>query len=267
MPETTVVSADGTPLAARYSGSGPPIVLVHGAMGDLNTFAFLEAPLAEHHTVWVYSRRNRGGSGDGPRYGVEREAEDVLAVVEAAGGAAHLFGHSSGAIYAMLAAPHAAGLRSLLFYEPPLHLDAVEPDLLQGMDSALADGDPARAIERFLPVADIAPEELDAVRSDAPVWAALEAGVQVFPRELRALQHEGTALLSKLRLPDIPLLYLYGELTSAPVYPSVAEVAARYPQAEIRGLAGQRHLAPMFAPAAFAAAITEFTGRVDVRSN
>lgn len=101
------------------------------------------------------------------------------------------------------------------------------------------------------------------MRSEAPVWEALKAGVQVFPRELRALQDEGTALLSKLRLPDIPMLYMYGELTSAPVYASVSEVAARYPQAEILGLAGQRHLAPMFAPATFAAAITAFTARVD----
>ena len=67
MKATTVVSADGTPLAVRCSGSGSALVLVHGALGDLNTFAPLEEPLAEHHTVWVYSRRNRGGSGDGAR--------------------------------------------------------------------------------------------------------------------------------------------------------------------------------------------------------
>jgi pimeloyl-ACP methyl ester carboxylesterase len=263
MPETTVVSADGTPLAARYSGSGSPLVLVHGAMGDLNTFTFLEAPLAKHHTVWVYSRRNRGGSGDGPRYGVEREAEDVLAVLEAAGGDAHLFGHSSGAFYAMLAAPRAAHLRSLLLYEPPLHVDTVERDLLERMSAALADGDPAGAIEIFSPVADIAPQELEAVRSEEPVWEALKAGVQVFPRELQALQDQGMGLMAKVQLPDVPLLYLYGEHTSAPVYPSVAEVAKRYPQAELRGLAGQRHLAPMFDPETFVAAMTEFTGRVD----
>lgn len=263
MTETTVVSADGTPLAARYTGSGSPIVLVHGALGDLNTFALLEEPLAEHHMVWVYSRRNRGGSGDGPSYGVEREAEDVLAVLEAAGGDAHLFGHSSGAVYAMLAAPRAARLRSLLLYEPPLHVDTVERDLRERMESALADGDPARAIETFTPVADITPEELEAVRSEELVWEALKAGAQVFPRELQALQDEGAALLSQTELPDVPLLYLYGELTAAPVYPSVSEVAERYPKAQLHCLSRQRHLAPMFDPAAFAQAIIEFTARVD----
>lgn len=266
MTDTTVVSADGTPLAARYSGSGSPIVLVHGALGDVNTFAFLEAPLAEHHTVWVYSRRNRGGSGDGPEYGVEREAEDVLAVLDAAGGDAHLFGHSSGALYAMLAAPRAPGLRSLMLYEPPLHVDTSSRDVRERMESALADGDPDRAIETFSPVADITSEELNAVRGEEAVWEALKAGVKVFPRELAAMQNEAVALLSKTELPNVPLLYLYGELTAAPVYPSASEVAERYPKAQLHCLAGQRHLAPMFDPAAFAAAIIEFTAGAEGRS-
>lgn len=263
MKETTVVSADGTPLAARCSGSGSPLVLVHGALGDLNSFALLEEPLAERHTVWVYSRRNRGGSGDGPCYGVEREAEDVLAVVDAAGGDAHLFGHSSGAVYAMLAAPHASRLRSLLLYEPPLHADRVDRGLRERMESALAAGDPSRAIETFAPVADITQQELEAIRSIEPVWDALQAGVQVFPRELKALQDESIPLLSKTGLPPVPLLYLYGELTAAPIYPPVAEVAERYPMAELHRLPGQRHLAPMFDAAAFVQAITAFTARAD----
>lgn len=265
MTDTTVVSADGTPLNVRYSGSGSPLVLVHGALGDLNTFFPLEAPLAEHHTVWVYSRRNRGGSGDGPDYGVQREADDVLAVLDAAGGDAHLFGHSSGAIYAMLAAPRAAGLQSLMLYEPPLRAHTIEPELRKRMESALADGDPARAIEIFSPVADIAAEELAAVRSEEPVWEALKAGVKVFPRELEALQNDAAASLSRTELPDVPLLYLYGELTTAPVYPPVSEVAERYPKAELHCLSGQRHLAPMFDPAAFVAAIVEFTAGVESR--
>jgi len=85
MPETTITSADGTNLAARRSGHGSPMVLVHGANGDLDTFALIEGLLAERHSVWVYSRRGRGGSGDGPDYALEREVEDLLAVAAAAG--------------------------------------------------------------------------------------------------------------------------------------------------------------------------------------
>jgi hypothetical protein len=67
-----------------------PIVLVRGAVGDSDTFALTEGPLAERDTVWVYSRRGRGGSGDGPDYTYHREVEDVLAVLTAAGDRAHL---------------------------------------------------------------------------------------------------------------------------------------------------------------------------------
>src|SRR5262245_50334953 len=108
MPGTTVTSADGTKLAVRRSGQGSPIVLVHGTNGDLDTFALVEGLLAERHSVWVYSRRGRGGSGDGPDYSLQREVDDVLAVVAAAGGNAHLLGHSGGALYCLFAATETA---------------------------------------------------------------------------------------------------------------------------------------------------------------
>jgi pimeloyl-ACP methyl ester carboxylesterase len=95
VPQMMVTSADGTKLAARRSSRGSPLVLVHGATGDIDTFALIEGTLGERHTVWVYSRRGRGGSGDGPDYALQREVDDVLAVLAAAGEGAHLVGHSS----------------------------------------------------------------------------------------------------------------------------------------------------------------------------
>jgi hypothetical protein len=71
MPDTTITSADGTTLAARRSGRGSPLVLVHGAIGDVDTFALIEGLLAERHSVWVYSRRGWGGSGDGRDYSLQ----------------------------------------------------------------------------------------------------------------------------------------------------------------------------------------------------
>jgi pimeloyl-ACP methyl ester carboxylesterase len=115
MTEMTLTSADGTEVAARCTGHGSPIVLVHGAVGDSDTFALIEGQLAERHSVWVYSRRGHSGSGDGTDY-TYREVEDVLAVLTAAGDRAHLFGHSSGAVYALLAAKQASSLRSLVLY-------------------------------------------------------------------------------------------------------------------------------------------------------
>lgn len=262
MPEAKIVSADGTQLAARCSGSGSPLVLVHGAMANLDAFALVEGPLAQRHTVWVYSRRGRGGSGDGPDYGLEREIEDVLAVLEAAARAAgedaHLLGHSSGGFYSLLAAPRARSLRSLMLYEPPLHVDRVDPALVARMRSALEEGDPDRALETFFPVADIVEAEAAAIRH-GPLWEALRHGVTRFPREHLALEDEGRKLLSETRLPDVPILYLYGELTGAPVFPTLDEVSQRFPTARLHGLPGQRHMAPAFDPAAFAKAVLAFT--------
>jgi pimeloyl-ACP methyl ester carboxylesterase len=263
MPERRVVSADGTELAARCSGSGSPLVLVHGAMSDLNAFAGIEAPLAERHSVWVYSRRGRGGSADGPDYGLEREVEDVLAVLEAAGGGGHLFGHSAGAVYALLAAPRARSLRSLSLYEPPVHVGQADPAAFEPLLAALDADAPDRALEAFFPVADIAPDEVEIVRSVEPLWQALCEGVRVFPRELRALREEGPGRLEQLPRIRVPMLYLHGELTRAPVYPSLAEVAQRWPQAARHELKGQRHLAPVFDPAGFAEALRSFTAAHD----
>lgn len=263
MSETTVISADGTELAARCSGSGSPLVLVHGAMGDLNSFALVEPLLAERHSVWVYSRRGRGGSGDGPHYGLEREVEDILAVLEAAGGSAHLFGHSSGGYYSLLAAPRAPLLRSLAVYEPPIHVGGSETTILADVSSALEAGDPDRALETFFPVAEIVAEEVAMIRSQEPVWEALRRGVQVFPREHRALHADGARSMSAVQLPEVPMLYLYGELTNGPIFPTLDEVAERWPKAQVRCLAGQRHLAPIFDPAGFAEAILSFTAAHD----
>ena len=144
MQVTTITSADGTNLAARHSGHGSPMVLVHGANGDLDTCALIEGLLAERHSVWVYSRRGRGGSGDGPDYALEREVEDVLAVLAAAGDRPHLFGHSGGAAYCLLAAEQRPSLRSLVLYEPPLHLDRLDPSIVDDMQAALDAGNPDR---------------------------------------------------------------------------------------------------------------------------
>lgn len=259
MQAKTVISADGTELAARCSGSGSPVVLVHGAMGSLDSFVLIEGLLAERHAVWVYSRRGRVGSGDGPGYGLDREIEDVLAVLDVAGDGAHLLGHSSGASYCLMAAPRARSLRSLVLYEPPLHVDRVDAALLDAAQSALDVGDPDRAIELFCPVADIVEQEVDVLRTLEPAWERMREGVLMLPRELRALRVDGRALLSAVEPPDVPTLYLYGEDTDSASYPTLDEVAELMPKAQLQCLPGQRHLAPAFDPTTFAQAVLDFT--------
>src|SRR5262245_58769690 len=257
MPDTTVTSADGTKLAVRHSGQGSPIVLVHGANGDLDTFALIEGQLAERHSVWVYSRRGRGGSSDGSDYTLGREVEDVLAVLDAAGGNAHLLGHSGGALYCLFAA-EAASLRSLVLYEPPFNLDRLDPRLVDQVQAAVDAGDPDRALEIVFCVVGIADAEAQILRSLEPVWERLRDGVRQAPREIHVID-QITDRLRSFTPPEIPTLYLYGQETDASVFATREEVVNRLPQAQLQGLAGQRHLAFAFDPTSFAQSVLVFT--------
>jgi pimeloyl-ACP methyl ester carboxylesterase len=258
VPDTTIRSADGTKLAARCTGEGSPIVLVHGANGDLDSFALIEGPLAERHSVWVYSRRGRGGSGDGSDYGFAREVEDVLAVLDAAGSHAHLLGHSGGALYCLFAAMETASLRSLVLYEPPLNFHRFDPSVIDQTQSALDAGDADRALEIVFPNVGVADAEVQILRSLEPVWEKLREGVQQVPREMR-VGYDACDRLWSFDPPDIPTLYLYGEDTDASCYATCDEVAERFPNAQFHGLPGQRHLAFGFDPTSFAQAVLAFT--------
>jgi alpha-beta hydrolase superfamily lysophospholipase len=107
-----VTSKDGTSIAYERQGSGPAVILVTGGLDDGSENAPLAAELAEHFSVYNYNRRGRGDSGDTPPYAVEREIEDIEALVAEAGGSAHLYGVSTGAALALEAAQDIAGVRS-----------------------------------------------------------------------------------------------------------------------------------------------------------
>jgi pimeloyl-ACP methyl ester carboxylesterase len=112
-------SADGTTIAADRTGSGPALALVAPALATRAAFAPLAELLAPHFTVYAYDRRGRGDSGDTPPYAADREVEDLVAVIGAAGGSANVFGHSSGAVLALDAAARNVGVTKLAVYEPP----------------------------------------------------------------------------------------------------------------------------------------------------
>jgi pimeloyl-ACP methyl ester carboxylesterase len=150
-----------------------------------------------------------------------------------------------------------------VLYEPPLHVDRVDAALLDGVQSALDAGEPDRALETFFPVADIVPEEVEAIRAQEAVWGALRQGVLVFPREHRALQADGRRMLSAIELPRVPILYLYGERTEAPIFPTLEEVSDLLPKIQFHCLPGQRHMATAFDPTRFAEALLAFTAAHD----
>ena len=123
--EGKVFSKDGTAIAFDRIGNGPPVILVDGAlcyrgMGQSGQLAEL---LARHFTVFTYDRRGRGGSGDTAPYVVEREVEDIAALLSEAGGAAFVWGMSSGAVLALEAANRLSGIKKLALYEAPFIVD------------------------------------------------------------------------------------------------------------------------------------------------
>jgi pimeloyl-ACP methyl ester carboxylesterase len=132
MAMTKVVSNDGTQIDYDTRGQGPAVILVDGAMG-YRTLGFgnqLADLLAEHFTVYAYDRRGRGQSGNTMPYALEREAEDIEALIDAAGGSAFLYGISSGACLALEAATRlGAKVKKLALYEPPYDSDptAMQP--------------------------------------------------------------------------------------------------------------------------------------------
>ena len=118
--QESVTSKDGTPIAYWRSGDGPPLVLVHGTAADHHRWTPVLPAFEQHFTVCAVNRRGRGGSGDSSDYAIEREFEDMAAVVDSLGEPANLLGHSYGALCALEAAPLTRHVRKLVLYEPPM---------------------------------------------------------------------------------------------------------------------------------------------------
>jgi pimeloyl-ACP methyl ester carboxylesterase len=138
-----VKSADGTAIAYWSSGTGPPLVLVHGAMSDHQRWR-ITPWLEPYHTVHAVDRRGRGGSGDGPDWSLEREVEDVIAVIEAvaaeSGLPVDLLGHSLGGVLALRAAGRTDRVRRLVVYEAPVNEPPQPADLLDRMQACWPPG-------------------------------------------------------------------------------------------------------------------------------
>src|SRR5437763_11255965 len=124
-----VRSKDGTAIAFDQSGDGPAIILVGGAMSTRSASGPLAALLAPRFTVFAYDRRGRGDSGDTAPYAIEREVDDLDALITAAGGSAFVVGHSSGAALALEAAARGLAITKLALYERPFIVDASRPAL------------------------------------------------------------------------------------------------------------------------------------------
>jgi pimeloyl-ACP methyl ester carboxylesterase len=174
-----VVSKDGTAIEFERSGNGPPLILVVGAFNDRSTGAPLATFLARQFSVFNYDRRGRGESGDTAPYAVDREIEDIAALIAEAGGAAAVFGYSSGAMLALLAAARGLAISRLALYEPPYLVGDGPPrqpvDHAARLAELIGAGRRGDAVEYFQTKLVGIPEEVVAQLRHAPFRPALEA--------------------------------------------------------------------------------------------
>lgn len=176
----TVTSRDGTPIAYEIAGAGHPVVFLPGAFNDHHRCAPLAAALTGDFTTVTYDRRARGASGDTRPYAIEREVEDLAAVIGAAGAPAAVFGYSSGGVLALRAAADGLPISHLVLYEVPFAFDgpgraADLPDRLQALIDA---GRPDDAVTLFQTEGIGLPPEMAAHIRQSPMWPALRAMAQ-----------------------------------------------------------------------------------------
>lgn len=262
---TRVASRDGTGIAYWTSGHGPPLLLVHGSIADHTRWRPLLPYLEPHVTVHAMDRRGRGGSGDGPDYGVTREFEDVAAVVDSvgedAGSAVDVYGHSFGGLCAFGGAALTPNIRKLVLYEgwpvPNPAVLAMPPGLEKRLDALLAEGNREAVVETFLrEFVRMPDEELHALRAQ-PSWQARIASAHTINREARGIQespfdHEQAAKLA------MPILLFIGEDSPDAMKAGYETVVATLPNGRIALLEGQQHAADVMAPELIADHIMAF---------
>ena len=254
----TVTSHDGTPIAYDKTGSGPPLILIDGALTSRASGSKPEllGLLAPHFTVFSFDRRGRGDSGDTPPYAVEREVEDVEALLALAGGSAALYGHSSGACLVLEAAMRlGAGVTRAVLYEAPYNDDpAAQPAFrayLQELSETLAAGRRGDAVALFMRYAGTPPERIAGMRR-APYWLALEALAPT-------LAYDGALVgpLPRDRLANIgaPVLAICGGASYPFMRTTAQALSELIPCARFLELPDQTHLVQ---PAGLAPVLIEF---------
>jgi pimeloyl-ACP methyl ester carboxylesterase len=257
----TVTSADGTTIAYETTGSGPPLILVDGALGyrALGFSRKLADELAERFTVYTYDRRGRGESADTPPYAVEREVEDIAALIKAAGGSAHLYGISSGGALALEAANRGLPIDRLALYEIPFVVDSsrepMDPEYRANVEKALAEGRPGDAVKHFMRLVGV-PGPFIALMRFMPAWSKLKdsAHTLLYDKDVLGDTGSGKPLpADRTAGVTVPALAIGGGKSPEWLRNSMVAVANAIPTAEHETLEGQTHnvkakvLAPMLA--------------------
>jgi pimeloyl-ACP methyl ester carboxylesterase len=236
-----VTSRDGTSIAFERVGAGPALILVDAA-GNYRDFRPLRAPverLAADFTVHLYDRRGRGASTDTPPYAVEREVEDLDALIGAAGGSAFVYAMSSGCLLALHAAAGGLAIPRLALFEPPIEpreAPTGETEFTRELVQLVAAGRRRDAVEFFHRGIGV-PEEIMA-QMTPPVWAALEAVAHTLVYD--SIISDATSL-ALIRSVTVPTLVLASQGSSGDLTAMAATVAQALPNGVAHSLPGEWH--------------------------
>ena len=262
MTQERVTSRDGTPIASWRSGEGPPLVLVHGTASDHSRWAPVLPAFEQRHSVYAIDRRGRGASGDAEHYAIEREFEDVAAVVDSLGEPVNLLGHSHGGLCALEAALLSHNVRALALYEPPFRtVGAAEinpSEVIERLETLLQAGDRDEVVATTArQVAGQPPEVVASMRSQ-PSYPARMAAAHTIPRELRAVNTYRFDP-ERFRNLSVPTLLLNGSESPPGYRLAVEAVDAALPDSRVVVMPGQGHGAIDTGTDLFTAEVLRFT--------
>ena len=253
-----VTSSDGTTIAYEKTGTGPAVVLVCGGSTDRGSNAGLAAVLAATNTVYNFDRRGRGDSGDTLPYAVDREIEDIAAVIGATGEPAGLYGTSSGGALALhAAAALGSQVRKLAIWEAPYFVDpALRPplDTVEQYEKRLNAGHPEEAAEYFMTDVVRLPAEFVAYVKSQPFFQGSVKIAHTLPYDGRVMGDYlvPTELAGRV---TAPTLVLAGGADFPPMLDAAQALAKAIPNGRYQHLEGQGHNVD---PAVIGAALAEF---------
>ncbi|MEV4063251.1 alpha/beta fold hydrolase [Nonomuraea dietziae] len=257
-----VISQDGTAIAFDRIGQGPAVILIGGGPNDRSANTPLAELLAKNLTVYNYDRRGRGDSGDTAPYAVDREFEDIEAIINEAGGVAHLYGTSGGGIIALEAAARGLAVGRLAVWEVPYILPGTRPpvpaDYREQLVDLLAEGRRGDMCELFLTAAVGMPPEFVTPMRDFPGWSSMEAVAHTLIYDA-TITGDFSLPADRLAGVAVPTLVIEGE--TIPWISSAAQaVAEALPDARRASLTGQPHnVSPEAIAPVLAAFFTEAT--------
>ncbi|MGO4187390.1 alpha/beta fold hydrolase [Pseudarthrobacter sp. TAF60_1] len=244
---TQITSADGTPISVEHLGTGPSLVLVDGAFcgRSFGPARSLATTLADSFTVYFYDRRGRGDSGDTRPYSVEREIEDLAAVITHAGEDPFVYGISSGAALALEAAAAGIPMRKLATYEAPYtgvgDADGTPIDHAGHLNSLLAQNKRGAMVSYFLVKMIGVPAFVPIMLRLMPkIWKSQKDAANTLPYEIAVLNNF-TAPTDRLAKITVPTLVMVGGKAAPAMTSAQTTTAAAIPQALHRTLEGQTH--------------------------